>query len=802
MKKCSFLIFILLFWSLLFSHQPSFSATVKHRYYFSSPVIKPQPDGMSLVYFSNCYQAGKIGEPTLPLYPCALLLPPGHAVKDIKVTLINRKKLNQKIILSPKQLPRKAFDSPSSKYFNQQIYNSNKVYHGPNHSVKTHFLFGHSIALACFSPIEYIPASGELFYFSEVEIEMTTHFDTRANKAQKNYRSSPGNLQNLSKLVDNFEQVIGMYPLQYSEASHDYLIITINDFIDDYQPLAQFYNERGTRTRIVSVAEIYQTTSGNDEPEKIRNYIIDQYQNNGISFILLAGDADLSPSGQMQVPIRGLYCKVLSGENVYEDKNIPSDLYYAALDGNWNDDGDELWGEPGEDDLLPELAVARICADSSHEISAILNKVFSYQSHPIIEDATKMLMAGEKMWNDPLSYGADYLDLLICSSNDNGYSTIGMPSDLNFEYLYDRSLGYWSRDDLIKNIHNGCNIIHHAGHSSSSTNMRMGRSTITNDNFTNIDGINHLNPIVYSHGCSAAAVDVTNMGGQDCIAEMMLEIDNFASAYIGNSRYGWFNEGQTEGPSLHLHREFINALYSDSVGAIGAAHTLSRIRSAPFVTAPHQWEPGALRWCFYGCNVLGDPAMSIWTHQINEFSNVNYPDKILSVPVTIPVQTDVPDARVTISCEGNALASVLTNKLGEAVLDVDSVSTSTILKLTIIALNYKPFTGQINLEPTSVYFNTSNNSPEFELRSIFPNPFNLETTIQFSITKASRVTLEIYNLIGQKIRTLDDEMLLTGSHRINWDGRNDNGNIAANGLYFIRLKADEGIRYKTCVLLK
>jgi hypothetical protein len=45
------------------------------------------------------------------------------------------------------------------------------------------------------------------------------------------------------------------------------------------------------------------------------------------------------------------------------------------------------------------------------------------------------------------------------------------------------------------------------------------------------------------------------------------------------------------------------------------AHTISKIASAPWVTAPGQWEEGALRWCVYTCNVLGDPVMPVWTDQ-------------------------------------------------------------------------------------------------------------------------------------------------------------------------------------------
>ena len=78
--------------------------------------------------------------------------------------------------------------------------------------------------------------------------------------------------------------------------------------------------------------------------------------------------------------------------------------------------------------------------------------------------------------------------------------------------------------------------------------MRFNKGDLTETYFSTIDGISHLNPLVYSHGCLAAAFDE-----DECIAERMILLPNFASGFVGNSRYGWFNEGQTEGPSTHLH---------------------------------------------------------------------------------------------------------------------------------------------------------------------------------------------------------------------------------------------------------
>jgi hypothetical protein len=116
MKKIAFLVIILI---SIHSHQPAISATVKHTYHFSPPVVQQQPNGMSLVYFPNCYQAGKIGEPTLPVYPIVLLLPPGQAADKLKLILKGKTKLAQPIILSPQQAPRSYSDWPSTQFLNK-----------------------------------------------------------------------------------------------------------------------------------------------------------------------------------------------------------------------------------------------------------------------------------------------------------------------------------------------------------------------------------------------------------------------------------------------------------------------------------------------------------------------------------------------------------------------------------------------------------------------------------------------------------------------------------------------------------
>jgi hypothetical protein len=78
---------------------------------------------------------------------------------------------------------------------------------------------------------------------------------------------------------------------------------------------------------------------------------------------------------------------------------------------------------------------------------------------------------------------------------------------------------------------------------------------------------------------------------------------------------------------------------------------------------------------------------------------------------------------------------------------------------------------------------------QFALLQNYPNPFNPTTTIQYALPRDARVTLTIYNILGQRIATLQDEVLSIGFHDVVWNGRNDFGTAVASGVYFYRIEA-------------
>ncbi|RKX28927.1 MAG: hypothetical protein DRP47_03030 [Candidatus Zixiibacteriota bacterium] len=88
------------------------------------------------------------------------------------------------------------------------------------------------------------------------------------------------------------------------------------------------------------------------------------------------------------------------------------------------------------------------------------------------------------------------------------------------------------------------------------------------------------------------------------------------------------------------------------------------------------------------------------------------------------------------------------------------------------------------------------------LNQNYPNPFNPSTTIDFTISISGKVTLEIFNLIGQKVRTLLDETTETGPHSVIWDGTNEYGKEVASGVYFYRIVSEEFSQTKKMTLLQ
>ncbi len=715
-----------------------FAQIVEKTYHFDLPVITHKA-AYQVLNLDQCMNTAPVGEPTLPWFSVRLLLPPGTAAQSVELIRDDKIQISGYYSIYPQQSSRPLSQPGPWKFDrNEQIYNSSGIYpFCPSGQIITQYLHGHAIAMTSFTPFEYIPSTGELYMYRKVSVKIATETSEISEKALSNLRSGAHIESRIEQLVHNYE-VMKLYNVdQRAWDDYEILIVTPNMFAGFFDDLVQLYFLQGIRANVVSRETINNTMSGQDSAEKLRNYIIQEYQQHGIQYVLIGGDVD-------QIAYRGLYCYVESGSG-YEEFNIPADLYFSGLDGNWNTDGDNKWGEPGEDDLLPEISVGRLTFSSVSELNNILNKLMKYQTEPVPGEFNDVLFAGEHLLDDPETWGSDYLELLIGYHADNGYETWGIPDSCNIERLYEEDQP-WDAADIMAAINSGKQYVHHVGHANWDYVAFMNNWDISNSNFSGANGIDHNFTIFHSHGCTCGAFDEN-----DCVMEEMLNISNFAVAVIGNSRYGWFNEGTTEGPAAHLHREMMDALYHEKIYRIGDAFVETKIQTAPWVTAPGQWEEGALRWNFYDINIMGDPAMAIWTAEPMDL-DADYEDVMLISESMIDVaitwnSMPIQDVTCVISKDSVIYGSGITDANGEVTIVFDEPFTETGNALLSVSGN--------NCLPESFpILLTATNIAEFIQGGliIYPNPahgvVNITCPEGFSLNNAQ---VKIFDMKGSEL---------------------------------------------------
>ncbi|MEW6411958.1 MAG: FG-GAP-like repeat-containing protein [Candidatus Zixiibacteriota bacterium] len=91
---------------------------------------------------------------------------------------------------------------------------------------------------------------------------------------------------------------------------------------------------------------------------------------------------------------------------------------------------------------------------------------------------------------------------------------------------------------------------------------------------------------------------------------------------------------------------------------------------------------------------------------------------------------------------------------------------------------------------------------KFMLRQNYPNPFNPTTTIAYSLPTRAEVRLDIYNLLGQRVRQFDEGLKTAGNYELVWDGKTDNGRSVATGLYLYKITAGDYSESRKMLLIK
>ena len=131
--------------------------------------------------------------------------------------------------------------------------------------------------------------------------------------------------------------------------------------------------------------------------------------------------------------------------------------------------------------------------------------------------------------------------------------------------------------------------------------------------------------------------------------------------------------------------------------------------------------------------------------------------------------------------------------------NIETIKSAQVFTATSLSLSKKEKFYKVSLKGG---FTNDDIPPITRLENNYPNPFNPETTIKFSLSTESMLRLDIYNIKGQRIKTLVNENMLPGRHEVVWNGLDDNNRTVASGIYFYRLRTKDYIQTRKIVLLK
>ncbi len=681
MKKLSILILI------LFISSMSFADVITKTYYFNAPEIEFDGE-YAILQLEDSYHLGNPGEPSLPYLGINLLIPQEHAISDISIEFYEETPLGIYTIY-PKQQPTpfSLLDQAEFTPPDQAIYSSDSPFPTRQYNdYSTHYLAGYSVGSFAVTPLTYIPSTKELSYYKKAVVTIETSYDNTASNSQRFLHENPAIEARLAALVDNIE-LLNTYTIPRSKSDgYDYIIITGSVFEYDFQALADFHALRGLRSKVTLVSDIMINYPGVDVGDQIRNYIISEYDEYPVQYVLMGGDTDI-------IPDRGLYADPGYG---YADDDIPADMYYGCLDRtaapgtgpDWNNNNNSYWGEENEADFFAEVLIGRICSNNSTEIANQINKIQLYLESPIAGELETTLMVGENLW--PGTYGGTYLDELLVGSSANGYTTVGIPGSWAVTTLYQINYN-WTSNDLYNALNLGPNLLNHLGHGSTTHCLNIDNSDLTTYNLTN-DGLTHNFYNGYSQACYSGSIDNRNSSGyygSDCFMEIITNMSTAASAFVGNSRYGWGQQSGTNGASQHYHRQYIDAFFDDGINSVSGANQLSKEHTLPYVTGSE-----LLRWCYYQLNEFGDPALEIWTAEPSTLTPV-YPQTIMagvpSIEVTAPA-----GSRMVVYDDDTIYGYGLVNILGTGTVIFDIVpNESGILHIAIVASNFYKYVGDI-----------------------------------------------------------------------------------------------------------
>ncbi len=546
-----------------------------------SEVLFGSRAGYSRISLSGCTSFGSPGEPLLPVKPVTLVLPSGACNVTVFAEAVSADTVSVSGTVQPVAVPRPfsaAASVPEKISENPAVYTSDSFWPGKAAvNIRTGNKGGFTLVSFLVYPVQYNPVSRELQVADTVEYTVRWENGISACVSRGQIRSAAAQL---AGWIDNPQDLTACEPAISGEDSLDMLVITTGDYSDPFTVFTSFKNTQGIQTELVYVSDILASSSGYDDPEKIRNYIIDRYNADGLKYVLLAGD-------QTVVPVRNINLMCEGYGDI-----APADLYYSDLDGTWDASGDHDYGQTDDDlDLYSDVAVGRALFGNAYDAALFVDRTIMYETEPPSGDwRSTAMLCGAGLF--PGYTGAKVCDSIAVQLPDHWI--------VNRAYETARSDdGYTTHIDVINA---GTNWNHYAGHGDTSGIYWMGSpsSMMTNSIAQSLTN-GYMAGIHHSIACYPGAFHMN----ESCAEALWHNCNGGAVSVMFNTSYGWEGNLPEMGISEWMCVYITEEVFQLGNELIGEAFATAKDRRVPL------WSGGYDRelYCLMDWHGFHDPTL-------------------------------------------------------------------------------------------------------------------------------------------------------------------------------------------------
>lgn len=678
---------IFLTFALLCLAYTGFAGVITHTVTFDQSRLQISQSGnYTKIFLPGCDLNYKAGEPQLPMQAVHLNLPMGARVKQVKLISAEKIMLEGSFQIFPVQTPqilsavkKIIFTEP-----NPEIYNARHPYpKNPVESTGQGVFRSSTLANFIVHPVQYFPADNQLCFYPEVtfsvEYEITAGEAKAQNDREQIFRQLAQKLTG-NEILQPTDVQPNITATTLEPGYYPYIIITKDEHVPDFQPLADWKTKKGVPAKIITTQWLIQNyRAGSTNIIRARNFLKDAVQQWGTVWVLAGGDTNILPVKKCFA----MDCKY--GD--YSENYIPCDLYISDLDCTWNANNNGVFGETDDAvDLYPDIFVGRAPCENGTEIRNFVNKLLVYEKNPDSDYILRMLMAAEILWSEPYTNTGIGQNII-----DERY----IPDRFEITKLYE-DLGNESRSSVMAAMNRGMGIINHDGHAWWSV-MGAGNGSLR---IGDMDALSNSNmySIFLTIGCWPAAIDY------DCIAEhFVTNPDGGGVAFIGNSRYGWGSPGNPGlGYSDRFIEAFFHSLFIDDTYHIGEALALAKAKYVPYAQ-----QENVYRWCMYQINLLGDPEMPIWTDVPGNLTvrcAETIPAEQSRLTITVlDGQQPLANALVCLMNTADVYLAAFTDYSGQVHFNVSTGNPSQPLDLTVTAHNFLPLEKSIQVNAQTAY---------------------------------------------------------------------------------------------------